>query len=81
MVTVKGKELGAKGAAMNNGVAQGLYRDFGHAVEIMVKTDKIYTPDLGKYEKYQKYFRLYKKTYENMGEIWAMRNSILQNKQ
>ena len=81
VVTVKGKELGAKGAAMNNGVAQGLYRDFGHAVEIMVKTDKIYTPDLGKYEKYQKYFRLYKKTYENMGEIWAMRNSILQNKQ
>ncbi len=80
VATVKGKELGAKGAAINNGVAQGLYRDFKEAVELTVKSDRVYIPDSKKHSTYQEFFLLYKNTYKNMKESWAMRRRVMEQK-
>lgn len=77
VLIVEGKELGARGAAMNNGVVQGIYCDFKDAVEHTVKTDKVYIPDMKKHSVYQRFFRLYKKAYEDMPTTWALRHEVM----
>ncbi len=77
VVTVEGGELGARGAAMTNGVAQGAFSSFDEAVKSIVKVKNIYYPSNENHKKYMQYYQLYKRTYELMAETWKMRQEIL----
>jgi len=81
--TVKGEELGAKGAAVNNAVVQGFYKDYREAVQKTVEIDRVFKPDMGRHAKYMKYYELYKSTYHAIQETWKLRASLLggENKQ
>lgn len=77
IITVKGSEAGAKGVVLNNAVVQGYYDSYQSAVKHTVEIDKKYIPDMKKHDEYMKYYKLYKKTYENMKDVWKMRQKIL----
>ncbi len=71
-----GEEYGAKGAALNVGVALGIYKDFEEAVLKTVKTVKTYLPDSLNNRKYQEIYEVYKMTYEKMMDVWNKRSSV-----
>ena len=57
----RGEELSAMGAAMGAAVAAGLYKNERQAVANMVQIDKIYVPDPGKKDIYQKKYENFSK--------------------
>lgn len=67
---VKGKELGAQGAAMAAGVASGIYKDFYDAINKCVHFSDIIEPRKEYREIYQKKYLKYKYIVENMNNIW-----------
>lgn len=67
---VKGKELGAQGAAMAAGVASGIYKDFYDAINKCVHFSDIIKPRKKYREIYQKKYLKYKYIVENMNNIW-----------
>ena len=77
VVTVKGEELGAKGTVIHNAVVQGIYKDYQQAIEETVAPEKVYECNMENHGKYLKYYKLYKKTYENLMETWKLRHDIL----
>ncbi|MBI9105922.1 MAG: carbohydrate kinase [Spirochaetales bacterium] len=77
IVTVNGEELGARGAAITNAVSQGFFTDFNDAVKSLVKIENTYTANPENHEKYLKFYRLYKKTYEALMETWKIRHEVL----
>ena len=77
IITVKGEELGAKGAMLNNAVVQGFYSDYSEAASKVVEVDKTYEPDLAKHNEYLKFYELYKKTYQLIAETWKLRGALL----
>lgn len=77
IVTVKGEELGAKGAAMNNAVVQGFFKDYEQAVANTVEADSFFEPDLNKTKEYSKFYNLYKHTYEALESSWRIREKAL----
>jgi len=77
VVTVKGEELGAKGAVINNAVAQGIFTDYYQGIKETVSVKKTYTCNLDNHRQYLKYYELYKKTYEVLMETWKLRHTIL----
>lgn len=77
IVTVKGDELGAKGVILNNAVVQGYYASYKEAVEKTVEYGVTYQPNMENHKQYMKFYELYKKTYENMLEVWKLRQKIL----
>ncbi len=76
--TIKGEEFGAKGAAMNNMVIQGVYPDYKTAVEKTVMTDRRFTPDAEKHREYMKYYKLFKRSREVFAELWKMRAELIE---
>ncbi|MHB8062683.1 MAG: FGGY family carbohydrate kinase [Ruminiclostridium sp.] len=77
VVTVRGEELGAKGAVINNAVAQGIFTDYYQGIKETVSIKKTYTCNLDNHRQYLKYYELYKKTYEVLMETWKLRHTIL----
>lgn len=65
-----GAELGAKGAAINAGVAVGIFRDHAEAVERMVRIEKEYVPDKENTEKYIQLYRFYKSLIKAVWSSW-----------
>ena len=77
VVTVNGQELGARGAALTNAVAQGIFAGFEEAVEKVVRVENTYIPYPEKHKEYLKFYKLYKNTYEALRESWRLRHEIL----
>lgn len=69
----EGSEFGAKGAAINAGVAIGLYPNYEVAVHQTVRPARSYQPDGEKVEFYRKWLRIYRETYQAMFPIWKKR--------
>jgi sugar (pentulose or hexulose) kinase len=66
-----GTELGARGAAMNAGVAVGAFADHQDAVGRMVQIEQEYSPDLQLGEKYAQLYDLYKELIDAVWPIWG----------
>jgi Sugar (pentulose and hexulose) kinases len=77
VVTVKGRELGAKGAVINNAVVQGIFAGYYQAIDATVAVDKTYECNMDNHRQYLKYYELYKKTYMVLTETWKLRHEIL----
>lgn len=77
VVVVEGNELGAKGAIINNAVAQGVFQSFEQAVQKTVRVKKIYDCNEERHKEYIKFYSLFKKTYEVLGQTWRLRHNIL----
>jgi sugar (pentulose or hexulose) kinase len=75
--TVNGEELGARGAAIANAVAQGFFRDFDEALDNIISTKKIYEPNEENHKRYLRFYKLYKSTYEALMPTWKQRFEIL----
>ena len=72
-----GSQFGAKGAAINVGVAAGFYSSAQEGVEQSVKMDRFYEPNFSNTKLYQDLYRVYKKTAERQMDLWDLRASIL----
>ena len=77
VVVNEGAELGAKGAAMNVGVALGIYKSYKDAVQITVHEKKRFHGNPENHLKYCKLYGLYKKGYELNMDWWDMRSRFL----
>jgi len=71
-----GSEFGCKGAAINAGVAVGLYSSFEDAVQQTVRPGKSYLPNSQNTRLYQELVSLYRQRYEAMFLIWEARDFI-----
>jgi len=65
-----GVELGARGAAINAGVAVGLFPDHRAAVQQMVRIEREYIPDPERMARYDKLYALYRDLIKAVWPIW-----------
>jgi sugar (pentulose or hexulose) kinase len=65
-----GVELGARGAAINAGVAVGLFADHRAAVQQMVQIEREYAPDAERNARYGQLYELYRELIEAAWPIW-----------
>ena len=72
-----GSQFGAKGAAINVGVAAGFYSSAQEGVEHAVKMDRLYEPNLSNTRLYQELYQVYQKTAERQMDLWDLRAGIL----
>ncbi|MEW5957965.1 MAG: FGGY-family carbohydrate kinase [Chloroflexota bacterium] len=70
MRIASGAELGARGAAINAGVAVGLFPDHKTAVQQMVGIEREYTPQLDHKARYDKLFKLYTDLIQAVWPLW-----------
>lgn len=66
----EGVELGARGAAINAGVAAGIFRDHAEAVARMVRIEREYTPDPQRAERYAQLYELYRELIQASWNLW-----------
>jgi erythritol kinase len=71
-----GSEFGGKGAAINAGVAIGIYSSFESAVARCIHPKARYFPDPKRHETYQEVFKLYRKACESVWDFWDERRAI-----
>jgi sugar (pentulose or hexulose) kinase len=74
-----GSQFGAKGAAMNIGVAVGFYSSAQDAVSHSVKMDRLYQPDAAKVKLYRQIYEIYQKTAERQMDLWDLRAKTFNN--
>ena len=74
-----GAEFGAKGAAMLAGIGVNEFDDIADAVSRTTTISRSYEPDGERVSQYDRWYRLYKDTYESMFEHWQTRGEILAN--
>ncbi len=79
VVISDGTEFGAKGAAINVGIALGIYKDYESAVEQTVREKKRFHPNMERHKKYRQLYHLYRKGYELNMPWWDMRSDFLRN--
>lgn len=72
----EGSQFGAKGAAMNVGVATGFYKDARDAVRRSVRMSRRYQPDTRNTKLYHALYELYRKTAERQMDLWDLRAQI-----
>lgn len=72
----EGSQFGAKGAAMNVGVAIGFYKDAQDAVHRSVRMRRRHQPDAGNTKLYHALYDLYTKTAERQMDLWDLRAQI-----
>jgi sugar (pentulose or hexulose) kinase len=72
-----GLQFGAKGAALNLGCAQRIYRSAPEAVKQTVRLAESYEPNLRNAQTYQRLYSVYRATYESQGRVWDLRNQLL----
>lgn len=71
-----GTEFGAKGAALNAGVAVGVYDSYAAAVARTVTPERSFRPDLANTVLYRKLLSLYRETYQAMFPVWERRAAL-----
>jgi len=72
-----GSQFGAKGAALNVGVATGFYSSAQEGVKQSVKMERFYEPDVSNTGLYQELYQVYQKTAERQMDLWDLRARIL----
>jgi len=77
----EGSQFGAKGAALNIGIAVGVYRDAQDAVAKSVRAARLYEPDLTNTKLYHKLYKVYQQTAERQMDLWDQRAEIIGRKQ
>ncbi len=70
VVVPAGSDSGSRGAAINAGVAVGVFKDHADAVQRMVKVSRQYSPDAGRAEKYDQLFKLYLSLIKAVWPLW-----------
>ena len=73
----EGSQFGSKGAALNLGIALGVYRDAQEAVRKSVRMARFFRPDAGRQKLYQELYEVYRATAEGQMEGWDRRARIL----
>ena len=73
VAVMAGDEFGAKGAAINAGVATGVYASFDAAAAQTVRPSRQYTPNLAHTAHYRELAQLYQQTYQAMFPVWEAR--------
>lgn len=73
----EGSQFGAKGAALNLGVAVGIYRDPQDAVHKSVRMARFCQPDSKNSKLYQELYEVYRKTAERQMDLWDLRAKII----
>jgi erythritol kinase (D-erythritol 1-phosphate-forming) len=74
----EGSQFGAKGAAINVGIAVGIYKDARDGVARSVRTDRLYQPDSSNTRLYHQLYEVYRQTAERQMELWDLRAEILE---
>jgi erythritol kinase len=77
----EGSQFGAKGAALNIGIAVGAYRDAQEAVAKSVRTSRVYEPNLTNTKLYHQLYEVYQQTAERQMDLWDLRAEIISRKQ
>jgi sugar (pentulose or hexulose) kinase len=72
-----GSQFGAKGAAINVGVATGYYRSTRAAVRRSVQTSRSYQPDRRKTKLYAQLYEVYRQTARRQMDLWDLKDRIL----
>lgn len=75
VVTVEGSEAGARGAAINAGVAVGIYADYDAGVARTVRPAREFTPIPGQDVRWLQLLDRYRCTYLAMFPVWAGREA------
>jgi len=70
LVIPKVKDCGALGSAIEAGVVSRVFKDPYEGVERMIRVEKEYRPNSKNVEKYEKLFRLYRRLYEKLWEMY-----------
>jgi xylulokinase len=70
LITMQSKEAACLGAAILAGKATGIYSSIDDAVDMMVKTDKIYSPDPTNRKAYDSGYVAYKKLFANLSQLF-----------
>lgn len=78
VVVVEGEEFGAKGAAINAGVAIGIYASYQDAAAQTIRPARRYEPNPAQRPIYQELLHLYRATYQAMFPIWEQRAALQQ---
>jgi sugar (pentulose or hexulose) kinase len=73
----EGSQFGAKGAAMNVGIAIGEYKNAQDGVAQSVRTARLYQPDRSNTRLYHQLYEIYKQTAERQMDLWDRRSEIL----
>jgi sugar (pentulose or hexulose) kinase len=76
----EGSQFGAKGAALNVGIAVGLYKDAQDAVAQSIRTARVYNPDLTNTKLYQQLYEVYKQTAQRQMDLWDRRAEIISSR-
>jgi len=77
VIVTEGSEYGARGAAMNAGVAATVFGSYEEAKKEMVHRARAFDPNTENVEQYQPYYGLYTDLYEKQIEPWKVRAEIL----
>ncbi|HUU14613.1 MAG TPA: FGGY-family carbohydrate kinase [Terriglobia bacterium] len=73
----EGSQFGARGAALNIGIAVGAYRDAQEAVAKSVRTARLYEPDQANTNLYRQLYEVYQQTAERQMDLWDLRAQII----
>ncbi len=73
----EGSQFGAKGAALNVGIAVGVYKNAQEAVARSVRVARLYEPDLSDTKLYHQLYEVYKLTAERQMDLWDLRADII----
>ncbi|MEW5817338.1 MAG: FGGY-family carbohydrate kinase [Spirochaetota bacterium] len=65
-----GADSGSRGAAMNAGVATGIFKDHGEAVQRMVHISREHVPERDNLAKYDRLYCIYKHLIEAVRPVW-----------
>jgi len=63
------KEATSLGSAMVVGVAMGVYKDLGEAVEKLVRFERVYEPNMENHRIYQEYYKKWREIYPRMLQL------------
>lgn len=72
----RSRETGALGAAIAAGTGVGLFADFGEGATAMVKTERLYQPNVSLEAHYARRYVLYKDIAEAMGPLWRRLTAV-----
>jgi xylulokinase/L-xylulokinase len=73
----EGSQFGAKGAAINIGIAVGAYKDAQDGVGRSVRTARLYEPNPLITKLYHQLYEVYRQTAERQMDLWDQRAEIL----
>jgi sugar (pentulose or hexulose) kinase len=71
-----GSQYGAKGAAINLGIAMGCYKDAAEAVDHTIRQKHHYLPRTAQTSLYAELYELYHRTCESQMDLWDLRSDI-----